>query len=375
MKEVVIIFRKIHQYRKDFYDLLKDSLLEDNVNLTLIYGKLDNAESKGKNDQVDVEWGKFIKNNVFSIGNKELIWQPCLKHLKGADIVIVEQANKLLINYYLMFARRWLHLKFCYWGHGRNRQMKEDSIYNKFKYLFIKNCDWWFAYTKEVKDFLTDMGFPKKKITIVQNAINTNVLREQYEQISQTEIEKVKYELNINTDFVGIYCGAMYAEKRIDFTLEVCYKIKKSIPEFNMIFIGSGEELYKVKEAANNHDWIYSLGSKFGEEKVKYFKIAAVQIMPGAVGLGILDSFAMETPLITTVQDFHGPEISYLENEKNGVITKNDIEDYTNAVVRLLISKEYIKMSSYCQLCAEKYTIEHMVENFKTGILYCLDDY
>lgn len=107
---------------------------------------------------------------------------------------------------------------------------------------------------------------------------------------------------------------------------------------------------------------------------MKYFKIAAVQIMPGAVGLGILDSFAMETPLITTVQDFHGPEISYLENGKNGVITKNDIEEYSNAVVKLLISKEYIKMSSYCQLCAGKYTIEHMVENFKTGVLYCLDD-
>lgn len=375
MKKVVIIFRKIHQYRKDFYDMLKESLLKDNIELTLIYGKLNNAESKGKNDQVDVEWGKFVKNKIFSIGNKELIWQPCIKDLKDADMVIVEQANKLLINYYLMFARRRLNLKFCYWGHGRNRQMKEDSIYNKFKYLFIKNCDWWFAYTEEVKNFLMEMGFPKKKITIVQNAINTNVLREQYAQISQTETEKIKKEFNINSDCIGIYCGAMYAEKRIDFMLKACYKIKKLIPEFNMIFIGSGEDLYKVKEAASNHDWIYSLGSKFGEDRVKYFKIAAVQIMPGAVGLGILDSFAMETPLVTTIQDFHGPEIYYLENGKNGVITNDNIEEYKNAVVELLISKKYIDMANYCQLCAGKYTMENMVENFKTGVLNCLGDY
>ena len=375
MKKVVIIYRTLFQYRKEFYNQLRHSLLEDNIELWVIYGKSKDDSFKSRNDQIDLEWGKFIKNKVVNIGNKELIWQPCLKDLKDADMVIVEQANKLLINYYLMFARHWLNLKFCYWGHGRNRQMKEDSIYNKFKYLFIKNCDWWFAYTQGVKDFLIDMGYPKNKITSVQNAIDTNELKGQYSRVNQTEVEEIKKELNIISDCVGIYCGAMYAEKRIDFILEACYRIKELIPEFNMIFIGSGEDLYKVERAATNHDWIYSLGSKFGEDRVKYFKIAAVQIMPGAVGLGILDSFTMETPLVTTIQDFHGPEIYYLENGKNGVITNDNIEEYTNALVELLISKKYIEMADYCKLCAGKYTMENMVENFKAGILNCLGDY
>ena len=218
------------------------------------------------------------------------------------------------------------------------------------------------------------MGYPINKITSVQNAIDTNELKKQFSKVNQTEVEQIKKNLNINSECIGIYCGAMYYEKRIDFILETCYKIKKLIPEFNMLFIGSGEDLYKVEEAATVNDWIHSLGSKFGEDRVKYFKIAAVQIMPGAVGLGILDSFAMETPLVTTVQDFHGPEISYLENGKNGIITNNDIKEYTNAVVELLTSKKYIEMASYCQESAGKYTIENMVENFKTGILNCLKD-
>jgi len=375
MKKVVIISPNLLQYRKEFYNQLRHSLLKENVQLDIIYGKLNSANFKSRNDQIDLEWGKFIQNKVFRIGEKELIWQPCLKDLKNADMVIVEQANKLLINYYLMFARRWMNLKFCYLGHGRNRQMKEDSIYNKFKYLFTKKCDWWFAYTQGVKDFIVDMGYPKNKITSVQNAIDTKELKDQYSQVNQTETEKIKKELSIDTNCIGIYCGAMYTEKRIDFILEACYRIKKFIPEFNMLFIGSGEDLYKVEEAANNHAWIHSLGSKFGIDRVKYFKIAVVQIMPGAVGLGILDSFAMETPLITTVQDFHGPEISYLENGKNGLITNDNLEEYSNAVVELLISKKYLEMADYCQLCAGKYTTENMVENFKTGIVNCLDDY
>ena len=316
--------------------------------------------------------GISFENKTLHVGEKELIWQPCLKDLKDADMVIVEQANKLLVNYYLMFARGWLNLKFCYLGHGRNRQMREDSIYNKFKYLFTKKCDWWFAYTQEVKDFLIDRGYPKNRITSIQNAIDTKELQKQFSQVSQTETDSIKKELGIDTNCIGIYCGAMYKEKRIDFILEACYKIKKSIPEFNMLFIGSGEDLNKVEDAAKKHNWIHSLGSKFGKERVKYFKIALLQIMPGAVGLGVLDSFAMETPLITTVQEFHGPEIYYIENGTNGLITNDNIEEYSNAIVELLISKKYLEMADFCRISAKKYTIENMVENFKTGILNCL---
>jgi len=372
MKKVVILYRTLFQYRREFYNQLRKSLLEDNIELLIIYGKLNNADFSSRNDQIDLEWGKFIQNKIFRIGKKELIWQPCLKELKDKDMVIVEQANKLLINYYLMFNSKKLGLKFCYWGHGRNRQMKENSIYNKFKYKFIKNCDWWFAYTQGVKDFLVNRGFPANKITPVQNAIDTDDLRIQYAKVSEFETMEIKKELNIKSDCVGIYCGAMYSEKRIDFILKACYKIKTKIPEFNMIFIGSGEDLHKVEAAAANHNWIHSLGSKFGQDRVKYFKIASVQIMPGAVGLGLLDSFAMETPLITTEQEFHGPEIYYLENGKNGIITSDNLDEYTKTVVNLLISKKYISMAEYCRSSAEKYTIKNMVENFKSGIINCL---
>ena len=62
--------------------------------------------------------------------------------------------------------------------------------------------------------------------------------------------------------------------------------------------------------------------------------MAAMQFMPGAVGLGILDSFALQTPMVTTTQNFHGPEIEYLENGKNGIITEDNIETYTNAIIK-----------------------------------------
>ena len=374
-KKVAIVYRTLFQYRKDFYERLRESLLEDNIELTLIYGKLRNKEFKTRNDQIDLDWGIYIENKVVQIGRKELMWQPCLKYLKDKDVVIVEQASKLLINYYLMVARRSLGLKFCYWGHGRNMQLKENSIFNRFKYLFLTKCDWWFAYTRSVKEFLIEKGFPGTKITVVQNAINTQLLREQYNSIEMDEVEKIKSTLGIHSDNVGIFCGAMYVEKKIGFILDACRRIKEAIPDFHMIFIGSGPDLHLVEDAAKTCDWIHSLGSMFGEERVQYFKLAAIQLMPGAVGLGTLDSFAMQTPLITTVQEYHGPEIDYFEHGKNGLITEENLEEYSDTVIEVLASKKYRSLADDCRLCATKYTIENMVDNFKSGILECLADH
>lgn len=372
MRKVVIVQRSLREYRKEFFSLLKCALNKNDIELELLYGKLKNGEAS-KKDQVDIEWGKFIPNKTIRIGKMELLWQPCLKDLKNKDLVIVEQANRLLLNYYLMVAKKMMGLKVGYWGHGRNLQDKVNSFVNKFKYLFIRRCNWWFAYTQGVKTFVVSKGYPENKVTVLQNAINTRMLREQYARVTDAEVEKLKAELGINSEHVALYCGALYAEKRINFIIESLYHIKKEIPDFHFLFIGSGPEVNKALKAAEEHDWIHYIGPKFGQDRIKYFKLAAMQFMPGAVGLGILDSFALQTPMVTTTQNFHGPEIEYLENGKNGIITEDNIDTYTNAIVKAFQEKTYLNMINDCILCADKYTIEAMVENFKEGIMKCLD--
>jgi L-malate glycosyltransferase len=139
-----------------------------------------------------------------------------------------------------------------------------------------------------------------------------------------------------------------------------------------MIFMGSGIESYKVEDASKKYDWIHYVGSKFGKERVKFFKISLIQIMPYAVGLGVLDSFALETPMIITANPFHGPEIEYLENGINGFITKDNIDDYSQTIIETLKTRKYDDLIKGCKKAAEVYTIENMVINFKKGVLSCL---
>jgi len=368
MKNVIILYRFLPQYRIEFYNGLKTELAKENVNLHLVYGKTNKVEAL-RNDEVEIEWANYVPNRSMRIGSLELLWQPVLSYLKNKDMIIVEGANKLLLNYILMYSRHFSKFKLGVWGHGRNLQIKKSSFKNKFKNIFLKKCDCYFAYTEGVKRFLLSENFSENKIVVVQNAIDTKPLKAQYAIVDESETEALKNGLNVTGTNIGVFCSGMYPEKRIDFILDVCYKVKKHVPDFHMIFIGSGIDAVKVESAAKQNDWIHYVGPKFGKERVPYFKIASIQLMPGLVGLGVLDSFVLEAPLFTTEFEFHSPEIEYLENGVNGVMTKNTFEDYSNTIIQTLQTRKYDDLIEGCRISSEKYTMEKMIENFKNGIL------
>ncbi len=372
MKNVLILYKFLPQWRVDFFNLLRETLFKENIELTLVYGKLMGEVSK-KNDEVDLGWGIYMPNKFIKFGKLELIGQPAFRQIRNADLIIVEQANKLLINYFLMIIRKFTKKKLAFWGHGLNLQSNSNSTGNKFKRLYSRQCDWWFAYTKSVSRTIQSIGFSGKKITIVQNAIDTKFLQKVYGEISDEKISELKNILNITNCSIGLYCGGMYKEKRLDFLLDTCYKIKNEIVNFEMIFIGAGPEDYKIKEAAFKYKWIHYVGPKFNTDKVPYFKIADVFLMPGLVGLAILDAFAMQLPIITTNYPYHSPEIEYLEDGLNGIITEDSSEKYSRAVISLLKDKGKLEeLKKCCKSSAERYTVEKMVKNFKDGILQAL---
>lgn len=373
MKKVLIIYRFLPQYRVEFYNQLKETLKENNIELQLIYGKTNKVDAL-RNDEVDIDWAHYIPNKYVKLGKFEILWQPCLRYIRKKNLVIVEQANKLIINYILMLLRHFLTFKLGVWGHGRNLQLKKESRRNKFKQFFLQKCDWYFAYTEYVKRYLLENNFPKNKITVVQNAIDTKNLKKYYENIRDGKLNQLKKELGIRDEsIIGLYCGAMYPDKRIGDIVEICMRVKREVPEFCMIFIGAGVDSFKAKAAAEKNEWIHYVGPKFGEERVIYFKLSSIQIMPGAVGLGILDSFALQTPLITIEDSFHGPEIEYIENGVNAIITKDDLEEFSQKTIEVLKTGKYAELIEGCKKSTDKYTVENMVENFKNGILDCIE--
>lgn len=372
MKKVLVVFKSLSQYRIDFLNQSREKLIKHGIELNIIYGKT--QDDVLRKDEVDLPWGTFIPNKTIKIGSKELYWQPCLKEIKEHDLIITEQANKLLLNYYLMVMRKFSKRKFAFWGHGRDMMAEKESFLNKFKSLYIKQCDWFFAYTEGVKKYLSDEKFPSHQITVMQNAIDTKGLKKTFTEISQEEVDSYKKKLGIESDNIVLYCGAMYKEKRIQFVIDSAKKVKERISDFHLVVIGSGPDAAIMKEAAEKESWIHYLGPKFGKEKVIYFKMSSALLMPGFVGLAILDAFATECPMITTtIAVGHSPEIEYLEDGKNGVMTENNEEAYAEGIIELLTNSSKLnKLKQGCKEASDKYTNEAMVDNFTKGVIACL---
>ncbi|MBC7923782.1 MAG: glycosyltransferase family 4 protein [Ferruginibacter sp.] len=372
MKKVLIIQRSLFHYRADFYNGLREKLADNGVELNLAYGKLKNKDAL-KQDEVDLEWATYVENKVFKVGGIELYWQPCLSFLDDQDLVIVEQANKNLINYVLVLRRALTKLKLGYWGHGRNMQRNENDWGNRFKRYFINKCDWWFAYTEGVKRIIVSQSFPPANVTVVQNAIDTRSLVECYDSLTKESLSQLRAELGIASNNVAIYCGGIYKEKRIDFLIEACDQVRQQVNDFHILIVGSGPDVNLIHEARATRDWVHYIGPKFGLERVKYFQLASLFLMPGLVGLAVLDSFALRTPMITTQYPYHSPEVEYLKNGVNGLMTEDNPESYVAAVVGFFQNDtQRIRLTQGCRDSASKYTVEKMVDNFANGILKCL---
>jgi hypothetical protein len=99
--------------------------------------------------------------------------------------------------------------------------------------------------------------------------------------------------------------------------------------------------------------------------------------MPGLVGLAILDSFALEVPLVTTSDVAHSVEIAYLEHDVNGLMVSADEVTpamYAESVVSLLRDPVRLeRLRRRCRDDRQRYTIEEMVRRFADGVEAALE--
>jgi glycosyltransferase involved in cell wall biosynthesis len=241
------------------------------------------------------------------------------------------------------------------------------------KRLIAKCADHWFAYTEMSQKRLLAMGIKNNLISVVNNTIDTKKLNNTLLETRENELLELRERLDISNNHVGLYCGGLYHGKRISFLLKSAENIRRQIPDFNLIVIGDGPEKEKIYDAANMHPWIKYIGAKYGADTVPYYRISRCLLMPGIVGLVIVNAIILQVPLVTTYNRNHSPEIAYLMNGINGLMTKNSIDDFVNGVCRCLTDdKLYLQLVTGCRNTSPVLTIEQMAEKFILGILKCL---
>lgn len=361
------------QYRVPFYMKLHRALESSGIDLRVAYSAPIGADiSKG--DSCDLSPPIGIKVKVYQLFGGKLLFQPLLRQVADADLVIVDQANKHILNSILVGLSRLKLKKVGFWGHGRNRQGRSSSLPERIKRHTVSWVDWWFAYTSGVREYVKCLGMRGDRITTVNNSIDTSGLRKALAEVTPSDIQSMRNELGIDErDLVGLYCGGLYPDKHLNFLIEAAILIHAKVPQFRLLVLGGGPEFPKVASAARKKPFIAAIGPCFGSKKACCFRLASVFLMPGLVGLAVVDAFAAGLPLITTNVPIHSPEIEYLEDGVNGFMVQPDLSAYADCVAHLLSSPDLLRrMSEGATRSAAKYSIESMVENFRTGIVQCL---
>ena len=118
-RKVAIVQARLHHYRVPFYECLRTKLAEMDIALSLIHGG-PSPHERDRSDDGCLDWAVGIKNISVYLGRNECLWQPCLRHIKGHDLVIVQQENRMLVNYWLLFRRLVSKQRVAFWGHGVN---------------------------------------------------------------------------------------------------------------------------------------------------------------------------------------------------------------------------------------------------------------
>ena len=375
IRKVYILQHRLLHYRTKLFQLLKEKLLAENVELVLMHGHASERE-KIRKDEGSLPWAKTVVNSYMPAGSVELCWQWLPSEIQNSDLIVLMQENRLISNYPYIFGKNSTGARIAYWGHGRNLQSRNpDGLREKWKKYLINKVDWWFAYTELTKKYLIDMGYENDRITNLNNAIDNNAFSLDLSSIRDSDISAEKLNIGIeDIENIGLYCGSLWEAKNLDLLLSSFTMIQAAVPDFVLLIVGDGPDRDKVRELSCREKSVIWVGAKTGVDKALYYRMSKVILNPGAVGLHILDSFVSGKPMVTTDNALHGPEIAYLKHAVNGYTTDSDPVAYAKAVIDLLLDENsYRVMVEQLKQDAKRYTLEKMVDNFSGGIMQCLN--
>jgi len=370
-RRVVVVQRVLPHYRIEFFQRLRHDLDGSGIDLHLVYGQPDAAGSQ-RDDTADLPWAERVTNRYLRVGRRTVCWQPVLEAASKADLVIVEQASRLLVNYPILVNAALGRYLVGVWGHGRNLDDRNGSVLSEYvKRRLLSSPDWWFAYTRSTVDYLLSSGVDRHRVTNVQNASDTDMLIAARSSLTDELRDGVRERLSLGEGPVCVALGSLYEARRLDFLVAAADRIYEQRSDFRLLVVGDGPSRMHIQREAKSRHWMRVVGACHGDELARLCSVGTLMLNPGLVGLNVLDSFALQLPMITCGLNSHSPEFDYLRPGVNGVVLAADASaaDFAAAVVSLLSDPERLGgLRDGCDIAARRYTLDEMVSRFAGGV-------
>jgi len=372
LSRVAIIHPWFPQYRREFFDQLRDRCSQSGLTLDVFVGEVP-PEWKERGDEVDAHDVQRLPTRFIRVGGRSLAVKS-LKRVEKADydLIIVEHAIRNLETYRLLLDPR-TRRKVAWWGHGQTYTAEKPAHEERLKARLVKRGAWYFAYTGGGAKAVRQAGFPADRITVVNNSTDSRALADAVSRIDSSHLKKFKHDHDLGNDNI-LFIGGLDESKRIPFLLDATKRAWERNNKIRLLVVGDGPAREQVSRFADHHEWCIPLGRLFGADRATVFRAAQIMAIPGRVGLAAVDSFASGTPIVTTKSTLHAPEFEYLSDGENAVVSDDTVDDYAVALGELLGDRQLLaRLTAGCADAAPNYTVEAMVERFHDGVLEALE--
>ncbi|MEU8432731.1 glycosyltransferase family 4 protein [Streptomyces sp. NPDC029216] len=371
MRRAVVVQQYVPGYRLAFYERLTRELAGRDIELTIAHGRPWGKDVR-RADACALPGTVLLPQRTFRLADRHLVWRGLGPLARDCDALVLGQSLHSLENYRALLSRGGPPVGL--WGHGGTYTRSHPAPLRAAKRALTQRARWFFAYTEKGARHVIGEGFPEQRVTTVRNTVDTRSLVAARSRIPGTELSALRQSYGLRPGRTALYVGGLDAAKRIPFLLAAADRVAQLLPGFRLLVAGDGAQRHLVEEVQRAGGPVVYVGTATAEEKARLGAVADVLLVPGAVGLAAVDSFALDTPLVTTTHAAHGPEFEYLQHGRNALVVDGGLDAYSAAVTDLLTRPAlYDRLLSACRTDAELYTVESMAQRFADGVEGLID--
>lgn len=352
---VVMLQTTIPHYRVQLFEVLAATIGDG---FTLLAGAdyFDRTVSLAPSARVQVT----PVRNRFLVGRRVLWQSRAWRRSIASDVVVGELNPRVLSTWAILITRRLLRTPTILWGHAwprGGRRGRGDFV----RHAMRKLADAIVVYNETQASELR-LHMPGKTIVAAPNALYARV-----QQPSQVDGGAM-------CDF--IFVGRLIDAKKPNLLLDAFLLAADRLPaRTNLVFVGDGPLRDALTASADRSP----VGEKVrftGEvveldELRRLYADALASVVPGYVGLSLIQSLWFGVPALIARDEPHSPEIEAAVPGQNTVLFQSDSDEALSAALIETAGDRDIwirRREPIASECAERYSVDAMAESITGAI-------